>query len=267
MTPSSDALDLDAYFARIGRSFAPRNDLATLDALVCAHVRAIPFENLDILLGRPIRLDLASLVQKLVRDRRGGYCFEQNTLFSYVLRALGFRLRTLAARVRPTPGVVLPRTHMLLEVDVAGAPYLADVGFGGHGPTGALRMEPGLEQRGRLEAHRFVREGDALVLQARLGDAWADLYAFGREEYLPVDYEMANHWTSTHPSSRFTRELVAVRADEAGRWSLRDDELSFRSASGEVERRSVGEGDERLRVLEERFGLVFPKGTTFSRRG
>src|SRR5215470_2919639 len=130
---SATAFDLDAYLARTGYAGELAPTRATLDALHLAHATRIPFENLDILLGRPIRLDLASLQAKLVRDRRGGYCFEQNRLFASVLESLGFTVTTLAARVRFGTPAVLPRTHMLVQVDVDGVRLLADVGFGAFG--------------------------------------------------------------------------------------------------------------------------------------
>src|SRR5688572_327227 len=120
----SDALDLAAYLARTGLAAVPPATPAGLAELHLAHATHIPFENLDVLLGRPIRLDLDSLQQKLVRDRRGGYCFEQNMLFAAVLEAVGFRVSRLAARVRYRTTRLLPRTHMLLLVDADGGPYL-----------------------------------------------------------------------------------------------------------------------------------------------
>ena len=135
------AIDLDAYFHRVGYA-GPR--AATLEALRWLHARhaeAIPYENLDPLVGRPVRLDPASLERKLVRGGRGGYCFEQNLLFRHVLEALGFRVTGLAARVlwNAVEGVVPPRGHMVLRVELADGPYLADVGFGGQSLTGPLR--------------------------------------------------------------------------------------------------------------------------------
>src|SRR5215471_14344829 len=126
--------DLPAYLRRIGYAGDLSPSRKTLDAVHLAHATHIPFENLDILLGRPIRLDLASLQAKLVAGRRGGYCFEQNALFAAVLEQLGFAVTRLAARVRFRTDRVLARTHMTLRVDVDGVPLLADVGFGGEGP-------------------------------------------------------------------------------------------------------------------------------------
>src|SRR5262249_22835344 len=124
-------LDLAAYLERVGLPAAPSRTADGLAALHLAHATHIPFENLDVLLGRPVKLDGVSLQKKLVGDRRGGYCFEQNMLFSLVLERLGFKLARLAARVRYRANRLLPRTHMLLMVEADGARWLADVGFGG----------------------------------------------------------------------------------------------------------------------------------------
>src|SRR5262249_26883142 len=129
------SFDLDAYLARIGYA-GPRAPTAEgLHDVHAAHALAIPFENLDILLGRGVSLDPARLAAKLVDARRGGYCFEHNSLIAAALRELGFIVEILGARVRmgpPRPNLP-PRTHCLLRVTIDGAPWLADVGFGGDG--------------------------------------------------------------------------------------------------------------------------------------
>jgi hypothetical protein len=138
MNVESDVtIDLDAYFTRIGYAGVRRPIMETLRALHLAHATHIPFENLDVLLGRRILLDLESLQTKLVRGRRGGYCFEQNALFAAVLERLGFTVTRLAARVRMGVTRVLPRTHVALAVDVDGGSWLADVGFGELGTVAA----------------------------------------------------------------------------------------------------------------------------------
>ena len=159
-------LDLDAYLHRIGYTGDRQPTLGVLNALHLAHATHIPFENLDILLGRPIRLDLASLQAKLVAGHRGGYCFEHNLLFCAVLEALGFAVRPLAARVRLGHPTVRARTHMLLMVTVADVPFIADVGFGGGGllhPIPLVEAEP---VRHYAWDFRLVREGSGWVLQS-----------------------------------------------------------------------------------------------------
>src|SRR5262249_55036820 len=151
-------VDLDAYFARIGYVGDHSPTLPVLPTLHRAHVGHISFENVDVLLGRPIRLDLDSLQAKLVRGRRGGECFYQNALFAAVLEALGFRLTRLAARVRFGATGVRPRSHMNLLVEVDGSPWLADVGFGGDGLLEPLPLVEGRESRQAAWTYRLMRE-------------------------------------------------------------------------------------------------------------
>src|SRR5215813_9172961 len=141
---------LENYLERIGFRGTVRPDLPALAALHAAHVDAIPFEDLDPFLHRPVKLDLASLQAKLVDGRRGGYCFEQNLLFKTALEAIGFKVAGLAGRVRwmsPPESPLGPRTHMLLKVDLPDGPYLADAGFGACVLDSPLRFVTDAEQR------------------------------------------------------------------------------------------------------------------------
>lgn len=260
----SELADLDGYLARVGYAGSRAARREVLVALHEAHVRAIPFENLDILLGRPIVLDLPSLEAKLVAGRRGGYCFEQNTLFQAVLVRLGFGVRTLAARVRSGTTVVRARTHMLLLVELADGPFVADVGFGGDGPVHPVPLEAERESWTEGAGHRLRREGDLWVLAGNSGAEWADLYAFTLEPQYPADYEMANHFTSTFPRSPFVQSLTAQRSWPGGRLILRNRELMRRDGAS-VERVTIRDPDHLLDVLARDFGLVFPAGTRFTR--
>jgi N-hydroxyarylamine O-acetyltransferase len=253
---------LPAYLARIGDSgpLAPTSEV--LDRIHQAHATTIPFENLDILLGRPIRIDLESLQAKLVRGRRGGYCFEQNTLFAAALEHIGFRVTTLAARVRFGSTGPRPRTHMLLKVDLDDGPRLADVGFGGEGLLRPIPMEPGRESRQFHCIYRVVEEGPALVVQSLRPEGWFDLYAFTMEPNHPVDYEVSNHYTSTYPTSIFRRELIVQRPTPEARYGLRGRELTIRRGD-ETTAREIGDDEELLHLLSATFGLDFPPGTRF----
>ncbi len=274
MSDANDRIDVDAYLERIGYSGRREPTLETLRGLHLAHATAIPFENLDILLGRPILLDLASLQAKLVRARRGGYCFEHNSLFAAVLEALGFRVTRLGARVRMgrPPTEPLPDTHMLLAVDAQGAPWLADVGFGGDGLPLPIPFEPGPAIEEMRRTYRLVVEpaptGGAIdspsphVLQTLRAGEWFALYAFTLEQRSDVDYEMANWFTSTHPRSPFVQGVVAQRLFPDGWLTLHGLELTRSYTDGRSETTMVG-ADELLSVLAERFGLEFPRGTRF----
>ena len=253
-------MDLNAYLQRIALPGEIRPDLAGLRALTKAHAFAVPFENADVQRGLPIRLDLPSLEAKIVGQGRGGYCFEQNTLFQAVLSALGFTVIPLAARVRwLAQGLVLPRTHMLLKVHLPEGPFICDVGFGGVGLTGPLKLEAGLAQDLPLDRYRLLPEGLGWLLQVWLGDAWSDVYTFTEEAQHPADYEMANHYTSTHPQSRFILNLTAARPFDGGRHLLLNRTFSVRRGA-QVESREL-ERDEVLQVLRDTFGITLPEGT------
>ncbi|MCE9572677.1 MAG: arylamine N-acetyltransferase [Deltaproteobacteria bacterium] len=259
-------MDLDAYFARIGYAGSRAPTLATLHALSAAHAQAIPFENLDVLLGRPIDLDPAAVDRKLIGARRGGYCFEQNTLFLRVLEALGFDARPLSARVRwgrprdYTP----PRTHVFVRVDLDGASWMVDVGIGSTSLTAALRLDATGEQPTPHEPRRIVFEDGRYFHQARLGDSWHDIYEFTREEMPAIDRELANWYTSAHPGSHFKNRLTVARAlPDGARVAILNRELTIRRR-GVAETRTIDSPAELLAVLAEHFGLHFPAGTTFA---
>ncbi len=251
-----ESLDLEAYFERIGYTGPREASLETLAALHTGHLGSIPFENVDVLLGRRIRLDLAGLQAKIVGGRRGGYCFELNTLFAAVLRNLGFRVTALEARVRP-PGATqtLPRTHMTLRVDFPDRAVLADVGFGGDGPLQPVDLHGEISEQGG-SAYRVVEEGVVRVLQIRGIDGWRDLYAFALDEALPIDFQVANHYTSTWPESPFVKTLTAQLSLPEERRILRGSTLALRR--GGTETAHDIEDQNLLAVLRERFGLDLP---------
>lgn len=255
-------MDLTAYAARIDYTggFAPAVD--TLRAVHLAHATHIPFENLDILLGRPILLDEESLWRKLVLGRRGGYCFEQNALFASVLEASGFRVRRLSARVRMGGSGVRSRTHMLLLAEAAGEQWLCDVGFGIDGLLHPIPFRPGDVSAQFAWSYRVVQEGGAFVLQSLRPAGWVDLYVFTLEEQYPIDFVVANHFTSTWPESIFRKQPVVQLPGPERRLMLWNRTLIERTAEGAIETQ-VGD-DALLELLAGRFGLHFPPGTTFA---
>ena len=256
-------VDLQAYAARIEYAGEFMPTLAALRDLHLAHATHIPFENLDILLGRPIRLDLESVSAKLIEARRGGYCFEQNALFAAVLEAIGFRVTRLAARVRMGSTEIRPRSHMLLAVDVEGERWLADVGFGGEGLLLPVRLKLGEVERHFSWQYRVIAEGELHVLQSRRPEGWFDLYSFTLEEQHAADYEVSNHFTSTFPGSPFVNRLVAQRPGKDVRLTLVNRQLTEQRPDG-VSEITLADDEAVLETLAERFGLRFPAGTRFA---
>ncbi|MFB6839436.1 arylamine N-acetyltransferase [Streptomyces sp. NPDC056361] len=256
---SGDELDLDAYLARIGyevgRDGEPAVDLRTLTALHRAHVRAIPFENLDVALGRRVPLDLKSLQGKLVERRRGGYCYEQNSLFAAVLERIGFPVAGRGARNRSRGGALTPVTHALLVVTVDGEQWLADVGFGWQGPLEPVPLRDGarVEQGGWTFGIGVEDEG-IHVLRSLRPQGWTDLYAFAPQTLYPGDFTVMNHYSSSHPQSRFLGQVVAQRPGPGVRRALVRDTLSTVRTDGATEERVVPVGD-LTAVLEDDFGI------------
>ena len=258
--------NLDAYFARIGYDGSREPTLTVLNALTLAHAQSIPFENLDVLLGKSISLSREALEQKLVHERRGGYCFEQNGLFLEVLGALGFQVTPLSARVRldRPRSFTPPRTHVFVRVELDGESWLTDVGVGGLSLTGALALDSDREQRTPHETRRLVREGARLYHQVKFGAEFQDVCEFTLEEMPPIDREVANWFTSAHPLSHFKNRLLVARAAPNGeRFSILNDEWTHRRADGHAEKRRLGSPAELLELLDLRFGLRFPFGTRF----
>lgn len=260
--PAVCDLDLDAYFSRIGYTGPRQPTLAALAQLQFAHGTSIPFENLDIQLGRPIAIDLASIQAKLVKARRGGYCFEQNTLLAAALRQMGFDVTLLSARVRLGSSRVLPRTHMLLAVDAEDQRWLVDVGFGTGGPLAPIAFSPGRVHEQPLWSFRLRPEGNQWVLESLRDGAWQDLYVFTLEPQYPIDFEMANHYVSTHPASRFVQTLTAQKQSPDVCYLLRNRELTI-IRGRETSASQISDDEELLRVLAEKFSLFFPPGTRF----
>jgi N-hydroxyarylamine O-acetyltransferase len=257
---------LDAYFERIGYGGPVAPTLAVLRAITAHHIEAIPFENLDVLLGRPIELTQDALVAKLLRGRRGGYCFEQNGLLLDVLEAVGFTVRPLSARVRyqQPREAILPRTHLFLQVDLDDVPWLADVGFGGFSVGTVLRLDIGDAQQTPHDVRRVVIEGGRRFHQMKIGEVWQDLNEFTGEEMPLIDRQVANWYTSTHPASSFRHRLVAARGLPGGRRvTLSNRELTRRGPDGGVDVTVIASPEALLNVLAAEFGLHFPAGTTF----
>jgi len=256
-------IDLDSYFARIGYSGPGAATLQTLQALHLLHPVAIPFENLDPLMKQPVPLELKALATKLVDQGRGGYCYEQNTLFAGVLGALGFSVATLAARVQWNlpPGTIGPRHHMVLRIDLPEGPYIADVGFGRLTLTAPLHLAPDIEQSTPHGPHRLIRVDDEFQLQAKLGQQWAPIFQLALQEQTPADWEVANWFTSTNPGSIFTHSLMVARPVGDCRYGLFNNDLRIHHPDGRTERRTLKTPDELASVLRNDFRIRMPQGS------
>jgi N-hydroxyarylamine O-acetyltransferase len=253
--------DLDAYFARIGYGGPATPTLETLTAVQAAQVAAIPFENLNPLMGLPVNLDPDSLQAKLVQSRRGGYCFELNGLFKAALEAMDFQVTGLAGRVRWMAAADEPlggRSHMLMKVDLADGSYLADAGFGAHLLDAPLRLQASLEQSTPWALYRLTEDAGALTLFVRIADEWRSIYLFNLEPQLTADYENYSWFTATHPQSLFVNYLIAERLTETVRYNLVNTRLVERGRDGSVTERILGSAGEFGEMLDTVFDIEPP---------
>ena len=263
---SADMIDLDAYFSRIGYDGSHAPTLETLRALHFAHTMAVPFENLTVLSGDPVLIDLPSVQEKIVGRNRGGYCFEVNGLFAAVLRALGFSVTTLIGRVRwkAPEEIETNRSHMMSLVNLPEGRFLADIGFGGITMTGPVPFVTDKVLATPHEPRRFLAcdvQGTAgFELQALLGDTWAPVYRFTLEPNGPQDYEQANWYTSTFPTSIFKQFLIVGRPTATSRKTIFNTTLSIRGLDGKAETQQLKSVDEIASALAEHFDLHLSEG-------
>ena len=273
--PALSADQRDAWLRRIGIHAVPPPTLATLDVLIAAHLAHLPFENLTPLVGWRVDIEPPAVFDKLVRQGRGGYCFELNTLFCAGLKSLGYTAVPLAARVRWNVPDERPTglSHMLLRVEVAHESYVADVGFGGPTPDRALPLSLPIPPAGGVASPYRLRPPpadaagtgfhcyDLAVRDPDAGDAddadtWRVLYRFDLTPQPRIDYVARNWFVSTHPDSHFTRTLIAARTEADGtRLALGNATLTERPPGGTVRRTVLASADEAIDVLAGRFGI------------
>lgn len=251
-----DRLDLDAYLDRVSYSGDRAPTVGTLTALHRAHLATVPFENLDIILGRGIDPDLAAVQDKIVGRRRGGYCFEHNVLFGAALQRLGFDVGRHVARIGDPTVKVVARSHLALLVSVDGQRWLADVGFGS-GPLEPVPLTgPGVVRQGAWEYRVLAGPDAGWRLQGRWEGDWRACYTLTPELAHPVDVEVANHYTATHPASPFVTNPAVVRKDETAVRALRGRQLTVVYPDGTQEARDIPDGGYGAALAE--FGLTLP---------
>lgn len=256
-------MQLSPYLQRIGYSGTLNSSFGTLVQIVARHAGSIPFENIDAFLGRRVSLDPEAVFDKLVTQRRGGWCFEQNLLLGEALRELGFDVTDLGARVvwGRTADAVAARTHRALLVRVSGRAWLADVGFGGMTMAGLIDMDIEGPQQVVRDSFRLSRVGQDFLVSARVRAEWLPMYRFDLHPQLPVDFEAANFQLVHDPASHFTQGMVASRIVESGRHALRGRELAFHTFEGETTRRELGSAAELVATLRGEMGIVIDEAT------
>jgi N-hydroxyarylamine O-acetyltransferase len=250
-----DAPRLNAYLQRIGIDAAVPVSPEGLEWLHVAHLLNIPFENLDIFLGRPARLDEAALLDKLLVARRGGFCYELNHAFALLLGTLGFEVGLLSARVYDDAGYGPAFDHLLLRVHFAEGDYLADVGFGDNfirplGLSGDVSLQDGI-------CYRLVREDSERVLQRRLaGGGWIPLYRFEPDVFHDIGaFAPMCHFHQHSPDSLFTHKPLCSQARTDGRVTLSGRRLIASVGADRLEQ-PIGNAEALRNLLCKHFGIA-----------
>lgn len=248
--------NIDAYLERI--NYQGKKDITkeTLYNLHTAHTLQVPFENLDVYYGREIPLDIESLFQKIVVKKRGGYCFEMNGLFSFVLKDLGFKVIDLLAKSIMDDGVTqTSKTHQIMVVEAEGKKWLVDVGYGRDGIIAPLELNTGEDQKQFAHIYRLMEHPiRGYILEKKVNDKYIPMYAFTLDECTPMDYLMSNHFTATFPESFFIKMKFCTIPTKEGRITLTDDKLSI-IEDNNVTEKLVEDDTEFKELLQKYFGL------------
>ncbi len=251
-------MDVSAYLKRIHHRGSTKPSIGALRALHRAHLLTVPFENLDIHLGRRIILDESALFDKIINSRRGGYCYELNGLFAWLLRQLGYRVTMFgAATTTKYRGGGLDVDHLTLLVEL-GERWIADVGFG-DAYRFPLRLDERGEQIGDGNTYRIDQENEHWTLWEHSAGEWDLSYTFSLSPHQLKDFEGANHYYQTAPESGFRRKRICSRAIADGHVSLSDDRLVITHNGQRLETPLTSE-QEFLRALSRHFGIEFLAG-------
>ncbi len=256
-------MNLRAYLRRIGVTGALRPDARTLKRLHRQHLFTVPFENLSIHMGEPVSLDLAALYDKIVRRRRGGFCYELNGLFAELLRRLGYRVTLLSAGVARDVGGFGPEYDHLLLLAELDRRWMVDVGFGENFKSPLDLDAAGAQVQGS-KAYRIQRRDKFHLLQERSGAGrWKDSYRFTLAPRELAEFEAMCRYHQTSPDSHFTRDRVCSLATPLGRKTLNGMKLIDTGRNGVRRVRAIGDEIEYRRLLRGQFGVRLPKASTF----
>ncbi|WP_339924988.1 arylamine N-acetyltransferase [uncultured Cyclobacterium sp.] len=256
-----DDASLKAYFKRIGFEGKAEMSLDTLKKLHNLHPQAIPFENIDPLLGIPVELTLTAVFNKMVNQGRGGFCFEQNMLFGAVLNTIGFDVVGLSARVfwEIGEGEIRPRDHMLLLLNLEGVKYILDVGFGSASFSSPLVLQQeGIQDTGDYQ-YRISLVSGFYYLEIKIKDSWRLMHRFGLEAQMLPDYEVVSWYLCTSPKSVFTKDLMVARSFLGGRYALHNNQFTVHRKKEKSVKKTLHSLDEITSLLQDVFLIKLPE--------
>ncbi len=221
--------NLDEYLQRIGFQGEPKVDLETLIRLHRCQAFSIPFENFDVHVNDKVDIDKAAVLEKLIKNGRGGYCYELNGAFYDLLTAIGFKVKYLVSRPMMGYSELRPKTHMILMVELQGEQYLADVGFTALNIIEPLKIESGTVHHQYGQCFRIIEDAErGYIFQSKSGNDWESRYSFDLTEQQYIDFELANFYNSNSTESICTNMIIAGIYSEQGRVRLLNNKLEIR---------------------------------------
>lgn len=236
----ADSFVLSDYYNRIGYNGGASTTLELVRDVMRCHLYTVPFENIDVQLGMGVSLECEDIVDKIIYRGRGGYCYEQNTLFALFLERVGVTYQFLGCRPMFYPAV-RPRTHVALLADIDGERWLCDLGFGALGVCEPLNIScvDTVIYQGSEQFQLCLEEPDMYVLKALNEGEWQRQYGFNLSRFEMIDFVPANYFNATHADSLFVQKLLLLIKTKTGRFVLLDKRL--KKVEGEkVEERILG---------------------------
>lgn len=249
-----DSRQAEAYLERIG--YTGSRDLTgeTLDGLIKAHIGSVPFENLDIYDWYLVpSLEEEDLYEKIVERHRGGYCFEQNTLFQGLLDALGFPVYPVVVRLLGRPGPLRPYAHKGLIAAAEGRNWYCDVGYGGPGPKGVVEIRDGEQEIGGV-LYRGTTRPENFLIERKDGDIWTEVMYFAERPIEPCDFLPLNFYTARAEGSYFLADRMLNLTLPNGSKALTGKHFTLRE-DGNVTERDVTTKEELEQLMREEYGI------------
>ena len=254
--PKASKIDANAYLARLQLS-QETPSLTYLRKLHRAHLLHIPFENLDIHYNRKIILDYEKIFQKIIGQKRGGYCYELNGLFFHLLHQLGYEVKLISAKVRNEERDEYGKEfdHMAIIASIDGEEYLVDVGFG-KGVIFPKKVEHGLVQMDYTDYWRFIKDvDDNFILQSSdNATVFSSKYLFTLDAKELIQFFEMNEFQQHNPGSTFREKKMITQLTETGRITLTD-RLFKELKLGSIKETEISNEDEFLSLLEQHFSI------------
>lgn len=249
-------LEVDSYLKRIGFEGTPKIDIDTLARLQYQHLHTVPYENIDILNKKRISMEISDIYKKIVIQNRGGYCFELNGLFGWLLSEIGFDVTHLMGRFLRGESSIPMRRHRVLKIKLNDKEYLCDVGVGGLVPFKPIEMKAGIENKMRDENYKLSKDSFlGWVLNEMHEGIWRNLYSFTEEPQLDIDFVMPSFYCEFSDDSIFNKTTMAAIRTEDGRYSIADKEFKIFTGS-EVKTFTLSTDYEYNECLEKYFKII-----------